>query len=120
MRTVLQVIVITALSACSATPTPSSIHHVVFLKLKDPGEIAALERSCNELLVPIPGVIEYASGRPVDTGRAAVERDYDIAILVVFPTAAEYQAYLVHPNHDALVKEWKPRFASMRIYDFSP
>ncbi len=106
------------LAGCAAKSSPTAIHHLLFIELKDHGESTSLKDDCDKLLKPIPGVIGYSCGRHVDTGRAAVDSNYDLALEVVFADRSAYQAYLVHANHTALVERWKSRFASMRRFDF--
>ncbi len=100
------------------TPSAITLRHVVFISLKDKADLALLEVACDSKLESIPGVLEYARGRHIDTGRTTVDRDYDLAISVGFSSLAAYRGYLVHPQHIALVGEWKDKFRAMRIYDF--
>ncbi len=97
---------------------PLAVRHVVFFKLKDKSDLTQLERSCDEKLSAIPGVVEFSLGRPIDTGRASVDCDYDLAVYVGFPSLEAYRGYLVHPQHVALVSAWKDKFQSLRIFDF--
>ncbi len=72
---------------------------------------------CERLLVPIPGVVAYAAGQHLDTGRANVDGDYDLALLVGFSDQAAYKDYLSHPLHLELLELWKPRLAGYTIHD---
>ncbi len=90
----------------------------MLIKLKDTNDRAVLEKDCNAKLSSIPGVVEFSLARPVDTGRKNVDGDYDVAVVVEFASTDAYKAYLVHPDHLALVGAWKEKFNSMRIFDY--
>ncbi|MSR44736.1 MAG: Dabb family protein [Phycisphaerales bacterium] len=108
-------------SGAAVTPPISKqgqIHHMVFISLTDVAELPALQRDCAARLLDIPEVISYAAGQHLEMGRAAVDGDYDLAICVVFESKDAYQRYLIHPQHAALVAAWKPKFRTMRIFDF--
>ncbi len=114
--------------ACASSPTeeaeaprPAPLIHLVYFALPDDGAkseaVAELLADCDRLLAPIPAVLSYAAGRPLDTGRASVDDDYDLLLMVRFEDEAGYRAYLGHPDHLTLVDTWKPRLASLRIHD---
>lgn len=102
----------------SATPSrPAAISHVVFFKLHDAAQSDALLSDCDRLLPGIPGVISYAAGRHLDTGRATVDSDYDVGLYIGFETADAYQGYVSHEQHVALVEAWRDRLDWYRVYD---
>ncbi len=96
---------------------PARIGHVVFMKLTDPAEQAALLADCDEKLPQIPGVVAYAAGRHLDVGRASVDGDYDVGLYIGFETEEDYAAYVEHELHRELVETWKPRLEWLRVYD---
>lgn len=95
-----------------------ALAHIVLISLGDPAQAQALIADTKELLHPIPGVTRLVVGPHVDTGRPSVDGSYDVGILVEFPSAEDYAAYVAHPKHGALVERWKPRIVSMRTFDF--
>ena len=95
-----------------------TIQHLVLIKLKDTNDRTALEKDCNAKLSSIPGVVEFSLARPIDIGRKNVDGDYDVAVSVEFASTDAYKAYLVHPDHLALVGAWKEKSNSMRIFDY--
>ncbi len=95
-----------------------TIQHLVLIKLKDTNDRTALEKDCNAKLPSIPGVVEFSLARPIDIGRKNVDGDYDVAVSVEFASTDAYKAYLVHPDHLALVGAWKEKSKSMRIFDY--
>ncbi|MSQ90641.1 MAG: Dabb family protein [Phycisphaerales bacterium] len=113
------VMLLLCLLVCASCTAPAiTLRHVVLIKLNDSSELSALEGDCDAKLAAIPSVVEYSRGRAVDTGRAAVDCDYDLAIEVAFSSLADYHAYLAHPEHLALVTIWRPKSKQIRIFDF--
>ena len=102
----------------SSTTSAINIQHLVLIKLKDTNDRTALEKDCNAKLSSIPGVVEFSLARPIDIGRKNVDGDYDVAVSVEFASTDAYKAYLVHPDHLALVGAWKEKSKSMRIFDY--
>jgi len=97
---------------------PAPITHIVLFNLADDADIDAFIAESDAALAELPGVESYTCGRPLDTGRAAVSGDYDVACMFGFASVAAYEAYLAHPEHRRLVDVWRDRIESMRIYDF--
>ncbi len=102
----------------NAAASTITIQHLVLIKLKDTNDRTALEKDCNAKLPSIPGVVEFSLARPIDIGRKNVDGDYDVAVSVEFASTDAYKAYLVHPDHLALVGAWKEKSKSMRIFDY--
>lgn len=102
---------------CSGTPQAARIHHVVLLKLVDSAEVGELQRACDTALGDLPVVRGYWSGPPLETGRANVDGDYDLALHIGLASAADYDAYIAHPDHQALIAEWRDRLEWIKIYD---
>lgn len=96
---------------------PAAINHVVFFKLKDAAASSELIKVCYEKIPAIPGVARFYCGRHLDTGRATVDSEYDVGLYVGFDSLKDYQAYVDHPDHIALVEEWKPRWEWIKVYD---
>jgi hypothetical protein len=111
------------LSGCAATgsaspPRPARISHIVFFKLHEPALWPDLLADCDRLLPSIPGVVSYAAGRHLDTGRGArVVSDYDLGLYIGFDSEPDYAGYVDHPAHRELVGTWQPRLAWLRVYD---
>lgn len=104
-----------------ALPTmPATLQHVVLVDLADDADIPAMRAASDALLPRIPTVRGYVCGTPVDIGRANVSRDYDLGIIVQFDSIEDYKAYLEHPIHQDLVREWRPKWRKSYIVDFAP
>ncbi len=114
------------LAGCAATrtsrpiaPRPAIINHIVFFTLNDPADADALIHDCDTLLASIPGVVTYACGKHLDTGRPTVDGNYDVGLYVGFNSREDYAAYVEHPAHKDLVTCWRPKIKSMRIHDIN-
>jgi hypothetical protein len=95
----------------------SNLNHVVLISLADPADAAACTADCWRRLAAIDAVETIWVGTPVDTGRAAVDGDYEVGLCVGFRDQEGLQAYLQDPRHLALVDTWKPRATRFRIFD---
>jgi len=106
---------------CAATTRsaerPARINHVVFAKLKEPAHADELIADSDRMLRTIPTVRRYFCGTHLDTGRASVLSDYDVAAYMGFDTEEDYRAYVEHPAHVELVERWRPRLEWLRVYD---
>ena len=112
----------TCLSACKTAPfagphRPGTINHFVLFKLQNPADADELIRDCNDLAKQVPGVVSSYAGKPLDTGRPTVDRDYDVAFYAGFGRVEDYTAYTQHPAHLATVSKWKPRWQWIRVHD---
>lgn len=62
-------------------------------------------------------MVLFGCGTHVDIGRANIDGDYDVGVIVGFRSMSDYRAYLAHPLHEELVAEWHPRWRTARIFD---
>lgn len=115
------------LVSCSSTehgagPAPLSapgvVTHVVMFDLVEGADVDALIADCDRWIAPIPTVIAYDVGRPLDIGRAGLALDFDLGLVVAFEDVEGYRAYLAHPDHVRLVEVWKPQFEGLTIHDW--
>jgi len=109
-----------ARSAPTFPAMPAKLQHVVLVDLADDADIPAMRSASDAMLPRIPMVKGYVCGTPVDIGRANVSRDYDLGIIVQFDSIEDYKAYLEHPIHQDLVREWRPKWRKSYIVDFAP
>jgi hypothetical protein len=120
------VIPFAALPGCAtpATPVaelrptrPAYISHIVLVSLLDPADADELLEDSERMLASIPGVVSFAAGPHLDNGRDTIIDDYDIGLYIGFDSEARYAEYVEHPSHIAYLEKWRPRVASLRIYD---
>ena len=79
------------------------IAHVVLLKLAARAEAAAVDRLRSALAAlreGIPGITDFAwSG---NTSPEGLGQGYDLGFVMTFASAADRDAYLTHPAHEAV------------------
>lgn len=103
--------------ATAAAPRPAAVSHIVFIKLKDPADTAAIVHDSNKKLARIPVIASFAAGTHLDVGRANIESDYDVGLYVGFETKEDYLLYVDHQIHIDYVTNWRPRIEWIRVYD---
>ena len=104
-------------AAGRAPALPAPILHAVFIRLKDPLDTAELSRDSLEAAAQIPSVAWALAGLHLETGRPTVVRDYDLCFTLGFTSRDDYEAYIAHPAHEALLAKWRDRIEWLRIYD---
>lgn len=117
----ISVVLWSALSGCAymdrRPQRPAMIGHIVFVGLNDSTDYDEILGDSESMLSSIPGVVSFAAGRHIDTGRASVIRDYDLAIYIGFDTIEDLAEYVESQSHIAFVTKWKPRLSALRVYD---
>ena len=93
--------------------------HNVFFSLHDnsPAAIASLVADCHKYLSRHPGEVFYAAGTLSDVDRPVSDRDYDVALHVVFTDRAALDAYAVAPRHQEFIAANKANWKKVRVFD---
>ncbi len=93
--------------------------HNVYFSLEDNGRAARqrLVEASHEYLSPIPGIEFYAAGTLADADRDVNDRDFDVALHVVFKDQAAMADYLEHPQHVKFVEKNKANWKKVRVFD---
>ena len=93
--------------------------HNVYFSLKDSGPAATKQivDDCHKYLAPQPGIVFYAAGTLSALDRPVNDRDYDVALHVVFKDRAALDAYLVAPKHLEFVAKHKANWEKVRVFD---
>ena len=97
-----------------------NIGHMVYFKLKDgsPKATADLVGACNKYLSGHDGTIYYSAGvLAQDLKREVNDRDFDVALHLVFKDKPSYEKYAVHPRHDEFIKGGKDNWDKVRVFD---
>ena len=112
----------TALLACTTSSKSESmqvVHHVFFW-LKRPGNAddkAALLKGLRTLSA-VPQVKKLLLGTPASTEkREVVDNSFDVSELMYFNSAADQDAYQVHPIHKAFVDKYSHLWEKVVVYD---
>ncbi len=94
--------------------------HMVYFTLKDrsPESISNLVQACQKYLSGHPGVVLFAAGTLTpDLAREVNDREFDVALQLVFENRAAHDAYQVHARHQQFIAENKPNWARVRVFD---
>lgn len=94
--------------------------HNVFFRLKDssPETRSRLLDSCREYLTDHPGTAFFAVGTVVDDlARPVNDRDFDVALTVVFEDRAAHDTYQVSERHQTFIKTNSETWAQVRVFD---
>lgn len=92
---------------------------MVYFSLKDnsPLEVEKLLAACRKYLSNHPGTTFFAVGRPADLARPVNDREFDVALQVVFDNRAAHDAYQTAPRHLQFIEENKANWAKVRVFD---
>jgi hypothetical protein len=99
---------------------PKLLGHMVYFTLKErtPQAIEGMIAACKKYLTGHPGTIFFGVGTLTpDLVRPVNDREFDIALQVVFDSRASQDAYQVHPRHIQFIEENKPNWAKVRVFD---
>ena len=98
------------------------IAHNVYFTLND-NSAAAIERlvaASKKYLTGHPGTIYFAVGtRAAELNRPVNDRDFDVALQVVFESMAAHDEYQQSPRHKAFLAENKGNWKKVRVFDAS-
>ena len=100
--------------------TDSNLAHMVFFTLKDGSaeNIAAFEESVHKYLNNHDGIVYFSAGTMVpDLERPVNDRDFHVALHVVFDSRASHDAYQTAERHLQFVEECKDKWETVRIFD---
>jgi hypothetical protein len=96
------------------------LSHCVFFKLRDssPAKVDQLIGACNKYLSDHPGVVYYAAGkREPSLAREVNDKEHEVALIVVFDSMANHDAYQVAPLHLKFIEEQRANWQSVRVFD---
>lgn len=96
------------------------VGHMVFFKLKEqtPAARQKLVDACDKYLAKHAGTVFYAAG-PIDPAfdRDVNDKDWDVALHLVFADKAAHDVYQDHPDHIKFIDENKATWAKVRVFD---
>ena len=98
---------------------PQLSHAVYFtLKHRTPEAATKLVASCRQHLTGHPGTVFFSVGtRAAEYDRQVNDRDYDVALTIVFDSHAAHDAYQTAPRHEQFIAENAPDWAQVRVFD---
>jgi len=104
----------------SQPATTKLLGHMVYFTLKERTQqnTQALIDACRKYLTGHPGTIFLGVGTLVpDLARPVNDRDFDVALQVVFDSRASHDAYQQAPRHLQFIDENKATWAKVRVFD---
>jgi hypothetical protein len=96
------------------------IGHMVYFKLKDATEEnkKKLVEACKKYLADHDGVVFFSAGVVSDAFKRDVnDREWDVALHLVFTDKAAHDKYQDHPEHLKFIDENKAGWAKVRVFD---
>jgi hypothetical protein len=98
----------------------SLLSHDVFFALKDnsPGEKKKLVEACKKYLANHPGTVFFSAGvLAEDLSREVNDRDFDVALHVVFKNKAAHDRYQEADSHKTFIAENRENWKKVRVFD---
>jgi hypothetical protein len=93
--------------------------HCVYFQLKDnsPAAKSALLAGCDQYLTGHPGTVFYSAGLLADCQRPVNDRNFDVALVMVFADRAAHDAYQVAERHNEFIKAFRDNWQQVRVFD---
>ena len=94
--------------------------HNVYFTLEDRSDeaIDKLVAACHQYLKEHPGVCFFAAGKlEPELARPVNDRDFDVALHVVFDSRASHDTYQDAEAHHQFIEENKSNWAKVRVFD---
>ena len=116
---ILGLIALTGWPAVADAADPQ-LAHAVYFTLKDRTAEARqqLVKGCKELLSGHPGTVYFAAGVLAEEfDRDVNDRDFDVALLIVFRDKAAHDVYQTSPRHEKFIEQYKDLWQSVRVFD---
>jgi|SRR5689334_2691805 hypothetical protein len=96
------------------------IGHMVFFTLHDnaSAKVQALVSACETYLTGHSGEVFFAAGgRAKAFDREVNDKDWDVALHIVFRTKADHDRYQEAPRHQRFIDENKANWKRVRVFD---
>jgi hypothetical protein len=95
------------------------LSHAVFFSLKDRSAdaVQALVAACEQYLTGHPGTVSFSVGTVAGYDRQVNDRDFDVALEIVFASHAAHDAYQTAERHSQFIAEQAPNWAKVRVFD---
>jgi len=107
-------------SASEAASKSAPLAHIVFFTLAESNDAnrSKLIEACKKYLAKHEGVVYFGVGvNAPEYDREVNDRDYDVALHLVFETAKDQDVYQTHPRHLKFVEACKGMWKKVRVFD---
>ena len=93
--------------------------HIVYFTLHDPTpeNQQKMVAACQKYLTGHPGEVFFSAGTCADYSREVNDRDYEIALIVVFQDHAAHDAYQAAPRHQEFISQCRAMWKKVRVFD---
>jgi hypothetical protein len=100
-------------------PAQSLLAHIVYFSLVDSSDRGRRRfvELCKTHLTGHPGEIYFAVGTLSELARDVNDREFDVALHIVFESRAAHDAYQTAPRHLKFVEQAKPLWKKVRVFD---
>jgi hypothetical protein len=109
-----------AMAADEKNTKEAQLAHMVFFTLKDSSDTnrKRLVDACKKYLEAHDGVVYFSVGTlNSDLKREVNDRDFDVALHVVFRNRAAHDRYQDHPRHLEFIEKSKDLWSKVRVFD---
>lgn len=107
-------------SKSTAADKSAPLAHIVFFTLAESNDAnrAKLIEGCKKHLDGHEGVVYFGVGvNAPEYDRPVNDRDYDVALHLIFKTAKDQDVYQTHPRHVKFVEECQGLWNKVRVFD---
>jgi hypothetical protein len=106
--------------SASGTSKSAPLAHIVFFTLAESNGAnrSKLVEGCKKFLDKHEGLFYFGVGvNAPEYAREVNDRDYDVALHLIFETAKDHDAYQTHPRHVKFVEECRGLWKKVRVFD---
>ena len=95
------------------------LSHAVYFTLRERSPEAAerLVASCRSHLTGHPGCVSFSVGRLADYDREVNDREFDVALEIIFSSHADHDTYQTSDRHQQFIAENAASWAGVRVSD---
>jgi Stress responsive A/B Barrel Domain len=104
----------------AAPAKDAMIGHMVYFQLNDnsPAAVAKMVAACDKYLKGHPGEVFFATGSLAkEMNRPVNDRDWDVALHLVFKSKADLDKYAEAPRHLQFIDENTGAWKKVRVFD---
>ena len=93
--------------------------HIVFFSLHDASESAQQEllEACQQYLSGHPGTVYFSVGTLADKSREVNDREFQVALHVIFESEAAHDAYQDAERHNEFIARHNANWLKVRVFD---
>jgi hypothetical protein len=109
-----------AMTSVAGAAEPKRLSHDVYFALNDTSEAAkaTLVAACKKYLTGHEGAVSFGVGTLVgENARPVNDRDFDVALHIVFRDKASHDKYQEAARHKAFIAEQSANWKKVRIFD---